>query len=202
MPYTDQDACLSYSSRGALHPSSPLPAAVDPARSRRRTTPPRHRRTATRCSRRSQRQLEQRRWARWSCLSARRHGTALEPTSPHVARFLSPTRLAIPGIVGSSNCPSVPDKLIVREPTRDLGRLGHGKLEPNSLRPQGGSASLAGDLSGRSSPCPGGHRYRPEAGRCSSPAEGQPLLPEGRDSQIQAPGRRHRAAASRRLGCR
>ena len=32
------------------------------------------------------------------------------------ATFLSPTRLAIPGIVGSSNCPSVPDKLIVRSP--------------------------------------------------------------------------------------
>lgn len=31
-------------------------------------------------------------------------------------RFLSPTRLAIPGILGSSNCPSVPDKLIVRSP--------------------------------------------------------------------------------------
>lgn len=30
------------------------------------------------------------------------------------ARFLSPTRLAIPKIVGSSNCPSVPDKLIVQ----------------------------------------------------------------------------------------
>ena len=29
-------------------------------------------------------------------------------------RFLSPTRLAIPGIAGSSNCPSVPAKLIVR----------------------------------------------------------------------------------------
>jgi len=32
------------------------------------------------------------------------------------ARFLSPTRLAIPGIAGSSNCPSVPAKLIVRSP--------------------------------------------------------------------------------------
>ncbi len=32
------------------------------------------------------------------------------------ARFLSPTRLAIPTIVGSSNCPSVPDKLIVQSP--------------------------------------------------------------------------------------
>jgi hypothetical protein len=32
------------------------------------------------------------------------------------ARFLSPTRLAIPGIIGSSNCPSVPVKLIVRSP--------------------------------------------------------------------------------------
>ena len=32
------------------------------------------------------------------------------------ARFLSPTRLAIPGILGSSNCPSVPVKLIVRSP--------------------------------------------------------------------------------------
>lgn len=32
------------------------------------------------------------------------------------ARFLSPTRLAIPKIVGSSNCPSVPDKLIVQSP--------------------------------------------------------------------------------------
>lgn len=31
-------------------------------------------------------------------------------------RFLSPTRLAIPGILGSSNCPSVPVKLIVRTP--------------------------------------------------------------------------------------
>jgi hypothetical protein len=34
----------------------------------------------------------------------------------YIARFLSPTRLAIPRIVGSSNCPSVPDKLIVRSP--------------------------------------------------------------------------------------
>jgi hypothetical protein len=32
------------------------------------------------------------------------------------ARFLSPTRLAIPGIAGSSNCPSVPARLIVRSP--------------------------------------------------------------------------------------
>lgn len=32
------------------------------------------------------------------------------------ARFLSATRLAIPGIAGSSNCPSVPDKLVVRSP--------------------------------------------------------------------------------------
>lgn len=32
------------------------------------------------------------------------------------ARFLSPTRLAIPKIVGSGNCPSVPDKLIVQSP--------------------------------------------------------------------------------------
>jgi hypothetical protein len=31
-------------------------------------------------------------------------------------RFLSPTRLAIPRILGSSNCPSVPVKLIVRSP--------------------------------------------------------------------------------------
>jgi hypothetical protein len=30
------------------------------------------------------------------------------------ARFLSPTRLALGGIAGSSNCPSVPVKLIVR----------------------------------------------------------------------------------------
>jgi hypothetical protein len=34
----------------------------------------------------------------------------------HGARFLSPTRLAIPRILGSSNCPSVPDKLIVERP--------------------------------------------------------------------------------------
>jgi hypothetical protein len=32
------------------------------------------------------------------------------------ARFLSPTRLAIAGIAGSSNCPSVPVKLIVESP--------------------------------------------------------------------------------------
>lgn len=32
------------------------------------------------------------------------------------ARFLSPTRLAIPAIVGSSNCPSVPAELVVRSP--------------------------------------------------------------------------------------
>lgn len=32
------------------------------------------------------------------------------------ARFLSSTRLAIPGIAGSSNCPSVPDELVVRNP--------------------------------------------------------------------------------------
>jgi hypothetical protein len=32
------------------------------------------------------------------------------------AVFLSRTRLAIPGIAGSSNCPSVPDKLMVRNP--------------------------------------------------------------------------------------
>jgi hypothetical protein len=32
------------------------------------------------------------------------------------ARFLAPTRLAIPKVVGSSNCPSVPDKLIVESP--------------------------------------------------------------------------------------
>lgn len=32
------------------------------------------------------------------------------------ARFLSPTRLAIPAIIGSSNCPSVPDKLMARSP--------------------------------------------------------------------------------------
>jgi len=31
-------------------------------------------------------------------------------------RFLSSTRLAIPGIAGSSNCPSVPVKLIVQSP--------------------------------------------------------------------------------------
>jgi hypothetical protein len=34
----------------------------------------------------------------------------------HSARFLSPTRLAIPGILGSSNCPSVPKKLVVQSP--------------------------------------------------------------------------------------
>lgn len=34
----------------------------------------------------------------------------------HRARFLSQTRLAIPGIAGSSNCPSVPVGLIVRNP--------------------------------------------------------------------------------------
>lgn len=34
----------------------------------------------------------------------------------YTARFLSPTRLAIPAIAGSSNCPSVPVKLIVRGP--------------------------------------------------------------------------------------
>lgn len=34
----------------------------------------------------------------------------------HSARFLSPTRLAIPGILGSSNCPSVPVKLITQNP--------------------------------------------------------------------------------------
>jgi hypothetical protein len=34
----------------------------------------------------------------------------------HSARFLSPTRLAIPGILGSSNCPSVPVKLVVQRP--------------------------------------------------------------------------------------
>lgn len=48
------------------------------------------------------------------------------PTSPNAMRrlkrhlrgprFLSPTRLAIPGIAGSSNCPSVPVKLIVQRP--------------------------------------------------------------------------------------
>lgn len=32
------------------------------------------------------------------------------------ARFLSPTRLAIPGISGSSNCPSVPAELVARSP--------------------------------------------------------------------------------------
>jgi hypothetical protein len=32
------------------------------------------------------------------------------------ARFLSPTRLALAGIAGSSNCPSVPVKLIVKSP--------------------------------------------------------------------------------------
>lgn len=31
-------------------------------------------------------------------------------------RFLTPTRLAIPGIIGSSNCPSVPAKLVVQNP--------------------------------------------------------------------------------------
>jgi hypothetical protein len=34
----------------------------------------------------------------------------------HSARFLSPTRLAIPGTLGSSNCPSVPVKLVVFSP--------------------------------------------------------------------------------------
>jgi hypothetical protein len=34
----------------------------------------------------------------------------------HSPRFLSPTRLAIPGIAGSSNCPSVPVKLSVQSP--------------------------------------------------------------------------------------
>jgi hypothetical protein len=34
----------------------------------------------------------------------------------YAARFLSPTRLAIPKVVGSSNCPSVPAKLIVKSP--------------------------------------------------------------------------------------
>jgi hypothetical protein len=34
----------------------------------------------------------------------------------HRARFRSPTRLAIPGILGSSNCPSVPVKLVVQSP--------------------------------------------------------------------------------------
>jgi hypothetical protein len=47
------------------------------------------------------------------------------PTSPRTTRrlrhlrnprFLSPTRLAIPGIAGSSTCPSVPVKLIVQSP--------------------------------------------------------------------------------------
>jgi hypothetical protein len=33
---------------------------------------------------------------------------------PQAARFLSSTRLAIAGIAGSSNCPSVPDKLVIR----------------------------------------------------------------------------------------
>jgi len=32
------------------------------------------------------------------------------------ARFLSPTRLALAGIAGSSNCPSIPVKLIVKSP--------------------------------------------------------------------------------------
>ena len=35
---------------------------------------------------------------------------------PRAARFLSSTRLAIAGVAGSSNCPSVPDKLVVRSP--------------------------------------------------------------------------------------
>jgi hypothetical protein len=35
---------------------------------------------------------------------------------PEGARFLSSTRLAIAGVVGSSNCPSVPKKLIVESP--------------------------------------------------------------------------------------
>jgi hypothetical protein len=40
----------------------------------------------------------------------------LEP--PQAARFLSSTRLAIAGVAGSSNCPSVPKKLIVESPHR------------------------------------------------------------------------------------
>jgi len=37
---------------------------------------------------------------------------------PQAARFLSPIRLAIAGILGSSNCPSVPKKLFVKSPHR------------------------------------------------------------------------------------
>lgn len=37
---------------------------------------------------------------------------------PQAARFLSPTRLALAGIAGSSNCPSVPKHLIVESPHR------------------------------------------------------------------------------------
>jgi hypothetical protein len=40
----------------------------------------------------------------------------IEPSQ--AARFLSSTRLAIPGVAGSSNCPSVPKKLIVESPHR------------------------------------------------------------------------------------
>jgi hypothetical protein len=104
------------------------------------------------------------------------------------ARFLSPTRLAIPGIVGSSNCPSVPAKLTVqsRHAIRvdlvvgSLSRTASGRRVEVPRSP--GTCLADGNLSGRPSPGPGGHRRRPEADRGTAPVEGQPLLPAGRDS--------------------
>src|SRR5581483_6668846 len=63
---------------------------------------------------------------------------------PDEARFLSPTRLAIAGIAGSSNCPSVPVKLIVESPhairiqlaVGSWGRTGSGRRVQVSHRPR------------------------------------------------------------------
>ena len=114
------------------------------------------------------------------------------------ARFLSSTRLAIAGVAGSSNCPSVPDKLVVRSPhaIRWIWSSAAG------ARQLGARSSLAGHLLGRSRPDPGRDCDRPAADRRPSPAESQPLLPQDRHSPLQAPGRLHGAAASHGSGPR
>jgi hypothetical protein len=100
-----------------------------------------------------------------------------------------------PGDLREQQLPVSPGQAGHSEPTRDPTRSGRRKLEPNSVGSQGACASLTEHLLGGSRPDPGRHCDQPEADRCPSPTEGQPLLPESRHSQIQASGRLHSATA-------
>jgi hypothetical protein len=93
----------------------PLSAAVDQARGRPRTTPPRRRRPAAQCLIRSPDAPRTRALARWSCLSARRPDTGSNNIS---TSRVSSRRLVwqFRGLSAAATAPSVPDKLIARSP--------------------------------------------------------------------------------------